>query len=285
MHAVVAAERCELEAHVVSVAQDVISSTSVLVSTVGSLLRPSALREIGGGENRQMSFILCDEGTRTSKFEFDMLVAAITKFVDTNTSLGILGDSCQVKTAMRTLTCTNSLHTGCKMGLSLVNWIVDLLISEDPRPHDFVNRVDLLNRHQYSQRCRVLACDAVNKLAPLCLPGNARFWGTYVDSTKVWASLRPKDQMAPFERFLTSKTHELVSIQCKQMQNACGFIGSSHYDLDVALYAAMAAVLVCAAANTAKILRSYAVERSFRQLRRCECLEKWMCPGYDCCRI
>ena len=80
MHAVVVAERCELEAHVVSVAQDVISSTSVLVSTVGSLLRPSALREIGGGEHRQMSFILCDEGTRTSKFEFDVLVAAIAKF-------------------------------------------------------------------------------------------------------------------------------------------------------------------------------------------------------------
>ena len=116
----------------------------MLVSTVGSLLRQSALREVGS-EADVLSFVLGDEGTRTTKFEFDMLLLALGSVVEKETRLGILGDPCQVKTALRTLKCTSSLHGSCGMGLSVVGWILDLLIAEDPPPINFVARVDLLN--------------------------------------------------------------------------------------------------------------------------------------------
>ena len=152
MHSVVAEERCALEAHVSIVEQDIICSSRVLVSTVGSLLRQSALREVGS-EAGVLSFLLSDEGTRTTKFEFDMLVASLGSVVDQDTRLGIVGDPCQVKTALRTLKCTSSLHTACGLGLSVLGWILDRLIAEKPRPADFVDRVDLLNRKQVRKKC------------------------------------------------------------------------------------------------------------------------------------
>ena len=151
MHLVVAAERCALEAHVSIVEQIIICSTRVLVSTVGSLLRQSALREVGS-EAGVLSFALCDEATRTQKFEFDMLMASLGSVVDKDTRLGLVGDPCQVKTALRTLKCTSSLHVACGLGLSAVGWILDLLIAEEPAPTDFVARVDLLNRYKASQQ-------------------------------------------------------------------------------------------------------------------------------------
>ena len=45
MHYVVAMERCAIERHVNDVRQKVVASTPVLVCTVGSLFRKSALRE------------------------------------------------------------------------------------------------------------------------------------------------------------------------------------------------------------------------------------------------
>ena len=59
-----------------------------------------------------------------------------------------------------------------------MGWILDLLIAEKPARIDFVARVDLQNRYKESQRCRDLACQAVNKLAPLrpvCGCDHARF--------------------------------------------------------------------------------------------------------------
>ena len=91
VHRVVAAERCAIEAYVSTVEQDIISSSHVLVSTIGSLLRESALREVGS-EVGVLTFVLCDEGTRTMKFEFDMLMASLGKIVDKDSRLGIVGD-------------------------------------------------------------------------------------------------------------------------------------------------------------------------------------------------
>ena len=48
MHKVVASDRHAVETYVSTVQKDIIASTRVLVSTVGSLLRKSALREVGG---------------------------------------------------------------------------------------------------------------------------------------------------------------------------------------------------------------------------------------------
>ena len=46
MHDVVAKERCAIEKHIATVRQAVIASTPVIVCTVGSLLRKSAMREL-----------------------------------------------------------------------------------------------------------------------------------------------------------------------------------------------------------------------------------------------
>ena len=69
MHQVVVAERFALEARVPEVARNIICSTRVLVSTVGSLLRESALREVGNAAG-VFSFVLCGEATHTQKFFF-----------------------------------------------------------------------------------------------------------------------------------------------------------------------------------------------------------------------
>ena len=118
------------------------------------MLRQSALREVGS-EAGVLSFVLCDEGTRTTKFEFDMLMASLGGAIDKDTLLGLVGDPCQLKTALRTLKCTSSLHAACGLGLSAVGWILDLLIAEEPAPADFVARVELLNRYKASQRCKL----------------------------------------------------------------------------------------------------------------------------------
>ena len=109
--------------------------------------------------------------------------------------------------AFRTLKRRSSLHVACGLGLSVVGWILDLLIAEDPPPIDFVARVDLLNRHKASQRCRALACQAVNNLALMCLPGNVNLWQAAVDGQQVWSDLRPMCSLTPLEVFVASKTN------------------------------------------------------------------------------
>ena len=48
--------------------------------------------------------------------------------VDQHTRVGLVGDTCQVKTALRTLKCTATLHGSPESGLSAVNWILSRLI-------------------------------------------------------------------------------------------------------------------------------------------------------------
>ena len=150
---------------------------------------------------------------------------------------------------LRTLKCTSSLHVACGLGLSVVGWILDLLIAEKPAPIDFVARVDLLNRYKASLRCRALACQAVNKLAPMCLPGSRNFWKVAVDGQEVWSDLRPNSSMTPFEAYLSLKTSEVVSVlpmhwPARPTTDVAmsGYRGKSRYDVDVALYAARAAM-------------------------------------------
>ena len=98
-----------------------------------------------------------------------------------------------MKTAVRTLTCTSSLHVSGDLGQSAIAWMLDRLNTENPTPRDFVTNVDLLNRSKVSRRCRQRACDAVNKLAPMCHPGKMTFWTAKVDGLKVWSDLRPNE--------------------------------------------------------------------------------------------
>ena len=250
MHKVVAYDRHELEGYVSTVEREIIASTRVLVSTVGSLLRNTALREVGCKVDN-FSVLILDEGTRTAKFELDFLLMTLGKTVDQKTRLALVGDPCQVKSALRTLKCTESLHNSCHFTDSAVNWMLSLLVAEKPDPTDFVDRVDLLNRNNRSLRCRRLACEAVNSLAPLCLPGTSNFWQTIVGDREVWSALRPKESLTQLERYLTEKTDEVVSVRTElRMDNInsdfemTGYLGKSRYDADVALYAAMAAVVV-----------------------------------------
>ena len=126
---------------------------------------------------------------------------------------------------------------------------MDLLIAEKPTPSDFVAHVDLLNRYKESQRCRALACQAVNKLAPMRLPGPRNFWQVAVDGQKVWSDVRPNSSMTPFEVFfLSSETSEVVSVlpmhwRARPTTHVAmsGHHGKSRYDVDVALSSAMAA--------------------------------------------
>ena len=91
----------------------------------------------------------------------------------------------------------------------------------------------------------------MNKLAPMCLSGPPEFWNTTVNGKTVWSPLRPNSSLTPFEAFLASNTNEVVSIKPKDSpaqpttdRAMSGYHGKSRYDVDVALYAAMAAVLV-----------------------------------------
>ena len=81
MHDVVAKERCAIEKHIATVRQAVIASTPVIVCTVGSLLRKSAMRELSKDAGK-LAIIMLDESTRIMKFEFDMLIASISPLVD-----------------------------------------------------------------------------------------------------------------------------------------------------------------------------------------------------------
>ena len=96
----------------------------------------------------------------------------------------------------------------------------------------------------------------------MCLPGTPNFWKAAVDGQEVWADLRPNSCMTSFEVFLSSKTSEVVSVlpmhwPRRQTPNVAmsGYHGKSRYDVDVALYAAMAAVVV--GVQQLRLRRSY----------------------------
>merc|ERR1711873_348595 len=118
------------------------------------------------------------------------------------------------------------------MGVSAVEWSLECLLDEKPRPFDFVARVELLNRYKESHRCRPLACEVVNKLAPMCLSGPPEFWNTTVNGKTVWSPLRPNSSLTPFEAFLASNTTEVVSISPAQPTTTramTGYHGKSRY--------------------------------------------------------
>ena len=85
----------------------------------------------------------------------------------------------------------------------------------------------------------------------MCLPGTPEFGEAVVEGQKVWAPLRPKDPMTPFEQYLTSNTSEVVSILPMRSPAPApadvarsGYRCKSRYGVDVALYVAMAALRV-----------------------------------------
>ena len=193
MHQIVAQERVTLEAKIVETKEEIKRSTPVVVSTVGSLLRPSAQNELCKDAG-VLTCILLDEATRTSKFEFDMLLVALRHLLHECTRLGLLGDPCQVKSVLKTLSIVASLHTSCNLGISVLHWILERFLHADPEGQDIVDRMDLLNRHQSSHRCRPWATYIINKLTPHCLPNpprdNPTFWVQPVRGRKVWADLQ-----------------------------------------------------------------------------------------------
>ena len=145
------------------------------------------------------------------------------------------------------------MHTSCSLCIAAVAWILDRLIAEQPTPLQFVKQVDLLNRDKPSQRCKQSSCEVVNKMAPHCLLGGATWWKKAVAGKKVWADLLPVTNTTNLEAFMTSHTPEVVSVwprmppsqrQTPDDPPMFGYLGKSRYDVDVALYAAMAAVLV-----------------------------------------
>ena len=196
MHRVVAMERCALEKHVFIVEEHIMTSTHVLVSTVGSLLRKSALREVGA-EAGALGFAFGDEGTRALKFDMDMVLASYSRIVDANTRLGLVGDPCQLQASVRTLPCVSSLDASCGLSSSAVTWILDRVLADDPTPYEFVASVDLFNRYTPTYRCRALACRAANKVAPLWLPGEANVFGKLPSTKKVWEDLRVNTSLTP----------------------------------------------------------------------------------------
>ena len=117
MHHVVAKERCAIEMHVSTVRREVIASTPVLVATAGTLFRPNAMREVCGDAGT-LEILLIDEATRTTKFEVDMSIAAVSSVLDENTRVALIGDPCQTKTTLRTLRCTTSLQAHAQCSLS-----------------------------------------------------------------------------------------------------------------------------------------------------------------------
>ena len=158
-----------------------------------------------------LSFALGGEGTHTPKFEVGMILASSGSAVNGATRMGIVGGPCQVKPVLRTLRCTSSLRVACGVGLSVVGWILDILFAAQPAPLEFVARVNLLNRYKASHRCRALACQAVNKMAPMCLLGPRSFWQVAVHGQHTWADLCPSNSLTQVEHILYLKTRTGLS--------------------------------------------------------------------------
>ena len=110
MHDVAAEERYAIETHIAIVRKDVITSTRLLVCTIGSLFRPSAMRDVSSDAGK-LAILMANESTRIMKFEIDMLIASLQRIMDEETRVALLGDPCQNKIPLRTLPCTASLLT------------------------------------------------------------------------------------------------------------------------------------------------------------------------------
>ena len=183
-----------------------------------------------------------------------MLLACVQGIVSDSTRVGLLGDPCQVKSLLKTLTTVASLHSSCTLGISTMQCFLDRFLHAGPKGQEIVHRIDLLNRYQGSHRCRVRATTVINMLTPYCLPcpstATPTLWSQKVFGKKVWADLQPVTPKSGFQKQLTQCTPEILSVWpdiCFRMPENMplnGFIGKSRFDIDQALYAALTAVAV-----------------------------------------
>ena len=76
------------------------------------------------GDAGTLEILMIDEATRTTKFEVDMLIAAVSSILDENTRVALIGDPCQTKTTLRTLQCTASLRSADALSISALEWVL-----------------------------------------------------------------------------------------------------------------------------------------------------------------
>ena len=108
-HIHVALERCELEGAVRELQSTIPDRASVVVATVGSLLREASFREIGVAPERRLFLLAIDEATRTSKFEVDMLALSLRRWIGSVSHVGVVGDPTQTPNSVSLLPSTESM--------------------------------------------------------------------------------------------------------------------------------------------------------------------------------
>ena len=88
------------------------------------------------------------------------------------------------------------------------------------------------------------------------------FWQAEVDGQKIWSDLRPNSSLTPLEDYMSTNINEIVSILPMEWAShptadvsMYGYHGKSRYDGDVALFAAMGALVM--GAQQLHLRRSY----------------------------
>jgi len=194
--------------------------------------------------------IACDETTLTQKFSFDCAMIAILDFIDKHTRFGFAGDPCQNTNHASLPTNIGQILQNTNASAPLMKWVMDKIIEVDPPAEVLVQSVHLLNRQGPSLRCPGKIADFVSVMAPLCLPGQKEFWSRPVESKPVWADLGRRITSADTTCALLDThmpqivTYEPLQLSDDNSKKAKGVIGTSDYDLNIALMASAAAIRI-----------------------------------------
>ena len=128
-----------------------------------------------------------------------------------------------------------------------MDWFMTAMIDSAAPATTLVQHVDFINRYKASDRCPQAVAALVSRLAPCCLPGPSPLWRTEVDGKPLWPPLQARTSGTSIAKFLDSCPPQVVMYQVLEIPLAdrdisVGTIGSSRFDLNIALMAAATAI-------------------------------------------
>ena len=248
-HIQVAERRILREEKVKDVRKTVMQETTLVVGTQDALVGSEHLNELNRAfREEKIAIIACDEPTRSSHVHILMFIASLQRWIDTKTKLAFVGDPTQLGMDMKLLPATETILAGTTC--STMEWLMNQILDSGATPEDLEARINFLNRTTNSKRLREAAAALVTELAPACLPGKKDFWMKKVHGQALWADLQPRVSQSSIDTYMDSGLSEIYVYHLMQTMDSAtdpkneisGYVGSSKYNLNVALSAAAAAL-------------------------------------------
>lgn len=200
------------------------------------------------GDNKFVHFLGCDELTRVTHFRWSMFLLALQPYLSDGTVFACAADPCQTTITLPQTVCTHDLECNYGAFKTPVRWMLEMLVEQKVTGEGKLEAIHFANRDKRSARVTEQCAALVSKLAPLCLPGPASHWNERIFGLPVWSDLLPRP-MVPIDEHVRWYLPEVVVYDTWYLPHPekvkmTGVIGSSSYNLNVALHAVCASIVM-----------------------------------------